>query len=825
MKILRRLCVLGTVAFLGGHAFAGLNIPYAVDANTLHLWHFDGPTNTITTTDEVQTVSIELTNSAGGTTLVTLGNASAITQLGGALQIIPPSLTSGSANGFAVNRTSWPDTTPFMNPESGAFTMEAVVRCTGNPYLVNGNWEIIAGDSGNGSRSWQFRIQSGSSPVLNFNFITGGGNYSVGLPKSGPNVLLQGIWYHVAVAYTGNAPTNGDTAGILTMYWTVLDGGRTNASILTNITTTASTLGGNPILGIGGSARTVSGVANGEGFKGFIDEVRISDIYRGSNQMAFAVGGAATPPAFLQQPPTNTLVGYGKTLTLPALAAGAPTFYWFHDGTNLPAQTDSSLLIPNVTFADAGSYRLIASNSLDSVTSVVAQVTVGAAFSELFATGINTNSDLAEALSVDPHYTLYRSANANNFGPDALVWNMEGFPIAQFGAGGTFANPDGVSQWIGDQAANLAAYTSPTGQYIYRTTFLLDSVDLSQPVTLSGVWYVNESGDNILINGQSTGFSNSAANSASGRNPANFTITNKFVPGLNTLDFMTTRLAGQPESALRVQMSGIGLALAPGLPVITNQPANVTVRENGKASFSVVALGRPPLSYQWYADNALLTDATNRTLAFNPVTTGGQGANFRVIISNDSGSVTSQVAVLTLTTNRPPVPPAPINAIVYSPGPLNLSIADIIYGSTDADNDPITLASFDGASTNGGAIVQPAFPDNINLVYTPVEGYVGADQFTYLITDQIENTQGFVNIAVLPGPAFGIAKSGTNLVLSASGGVAGGTLRVLTSTNIATPLANWTVSATGNFDGSGQFSVTNAIAPGVPERFFILQAP
>lgn len=838
MKTPTRILIPCIAALLTFQAHGGLQIPYTPDADTLHLWHFNGPTNTIPSTDEVQTASITLTNvtqSQVPGSQITLGNPAAIAQLGTCLQIIPTNVNVGNTYAFAVNGTYWPDTTPFRNATSGAFTIEAIIKCTGNPYVAgNGNWEIVAGDNSPGtgqSRGWQFRIQSGLQPQLDFNFITGGGgNYLVNLPKSGPNILLQGIWYHIAVAYTGNAPTNGDTPGILTMYWTVLDGGRTNASVLTNIVTAGTfTLGGTPVLGIGGSARNLTAgtptIANGEGFKGYIDEVRISDVYRGSNQMAFSIGGAATPPAFLQQPPTNTLVAYGQTLSLPALVAGAPDFYWYHAGTNLPSQTDSSLLIPNVTFAEAGNYQLIASNALGSVTSVVAQVTVGAGFSELFNTGINTNSELADPQSVDAHYTLYRSSDANHLAPDTVDYDMNAYPIAA--NGGNFSNPDGVSEWIGSQGnPGGAGYASPVGQYIYRTTFLLDSVDLNQPVTLSGIWWVNEFGSDILINGQVTGFANTAVNSNAGKNPANFVITNKFVPGVNTLDFVTTRSASAngsyQESALRVEMSGLGFSLAPGLPVITNQPASVTVRENGKAGFSVAALARPPLSYQWYADNVLLTDATNRTLSYNPVTTGGQGTNFSVVVSNASGSVTSQVAVLTLTTNRPPVPPAPMNLITYANGPLNVSIANIVYGSTDADNDLISLSSFDSTSTNGGAVVQ----NGINLVYTPVADYIGADQFSYNITDQIDVAQGFVNITVLPAPLFsGAAKSGTNVVLSGLNGAVGGTFRILASTNLLTPLANWTNIFSGTFDGTGHFNVTNPIIVGTPQRFYIMQAP
>jgi len=59
--------------------------------------------------------------------------------------------------------------------------------------------------------------------------ITMEGNLPV---TSGPDQAVQGQWYHVAVTFTGLSPTNSDTAGVLSFYWTLLDGSRTNADLL-----------------------------------------------------------------------------------------------------------------------------------------------------------------------------------------------------------------------------------------------------------------------------------------------------------------------------------------------------------------------------------------------------------------------------------------------------------------------------------------------------------------------------------------------------------------------------------------------------------------
>jgi len=88
-------------------------------------------------------------------------------------------------------------------------------------------------------------------------------------------------WYHVALTYTGNTPTNSDTPCVLTFYWTLFDPTRTNADVLVSYTNSAwGTLGGGPIPAIGGSARRNNGVGNAGGLNGLIDEVRVSGICR-----------------------------------------------------------------------------------------------------------------------------------------------------------------------------------------------------------------------------------------------------------------------------------------------------------------------------------------------------------------------------------------------------------------------------------------------------------------------------------------------------------------------------------------------------------------
>ena len=82
-------------------------------------------------------------------------------------------------------------------------------------------------------------------------------------------------------------------------------------------------------------------------------------------------------------------------------------------------------------------------------------------------------------------------------------------------------------------------------------------------------------------------------------------------------------------------------------PAITTQPASQTVTAGANVSFSVVATGTAPLSYQWMKNGANITGASSSTLALS----GGDEANagsYTVRVSNSAGPVTSAAAVLTV---------------------------------------------------------------------------------------------------------------------------------------------------------------------------------
>jgi autotransporter-associated beta strand protein len=95
-------------------------------------------------------------------------------------------------------------------------------------------------------------------------------------------------------------------------------------------------------------------------------------------------------------------------------------------------------------------------------------------------------------------------------------------------------------------------------------------------------------------------------------------------------------------------------------------------------------------------------------------------------------------------------------------------------------------------------------------------------------TDSL-NTNGVISVVstVPPNPPVisAISISGNNLIFSGTGGVAGANFYLLGSSNLVSPLSDWTRLLTNQFDGSGNFNVTNSVDSSAPQNFFRLQEP
>jgi len=113
---------------------------------------------------------------------------------------------------------------------------------------------------------------------------------------------------------------------------------------------------------------------------------------------------------------------------------------------------------------------------------------------------------------------------------------------------------------------------------------------------------------------------------------------------LVTVILVSLSLAGCGGYSGTASVNGGG----PVAPYINTQPTNQTVAAGQTATFSVIAAGTAPLTYQWQKNGTDITGATSASYTTPVTATSDSGEMFRVNVSNSAGGVTSNAATLTV---------------------------------------------------------------------------------------------------------------------------------------------------------------------------------
>jgi hypothetical protein len=123
-------------------------------------------------------------------------------------------------------------------------------------------------------------------------------------------------------------------------------------------------------------------------------------------------------------------------------------------------------------------------------------------------------------------------------------------------------------------------------------------------------------------------------------------------------------------------------------------------------------------------------------LSYNPVTFVDQPLAVKVVVSNDSTTLTSQTANLNVVVeNQSPVA-TNITLTGFSGAPVRLPISRLLQNASDPDGDAVLLSSFapDGIHpTSPGQITQ----DGAALVYANSSSFTGEDQFNVTLADSL----------------------------------------------------------------------------------------
>ena len=335
---------------------------------------------------------------------------------------------------------------------------------------------------------------------------------------------------------------------------------------------------------------------------------------------------ALTPPEMTKQP-TNQTVSVGGTANFSAAATGtAPLNYqWQFNGTDLDGAVSQTLSLTNVQPAQAGDYKVVASNAGGSATSVVAVLTV----------------QVPPSLTLQPSNQIVLAGATVNFSvvatgtaPLEYQWQFNGAPL-----GGAVAETLILTNIQPAQAGSYSVLVTNSAGSITSAVAVLTVATppllLNARTATNGAFAFTLSGVAGLI--YAIEFTT---------NFQKWTFLALLTNTTGQVDFIDVTSSNAVSRFYRARLA-YWTALTP--PEMTKQPTNQTVPVGGTANFSAEATCTAPLNYQWQFNGTSLNGASSETLILTNVQPARAGS-YRVLVNNCAGSVTSAVAVLTVAT-------------------------------------------------------------------------------------------------------------------------------------------------------------------------------
>jgi hypothetical protein len=344
---------------------------------------------------------------------------------------------------------------------------------------------------------------------------------------------------------------------------------------------------------------------------------------------AYFTSYIADIPVSITTSPAGATVCEGGSVTLSVAATGtAPiTYQWKRNGVDVAGATAPTLNLNPVNAGNAGNYTVVVRNSCSNATSGAAAVVVNPA-AAITTQPQNRSLCSGQALSLSVTAT----------GSPTYQWRLNGNNINGATASTyTVANPTAadagnytvvVSNNCNSVTSNAAVVTinqsvsitaQPQGQNICSSTALNLSVTATGSGTLTYQWRRN--GNNI-----------------EGATSDTYSVANPTSANSGTYTVIVTNACGSLTSnAANVTVNQAA--------AITNHPQGAFGCTGGTVNLSVTATGSN-LTYQWQRNGQNIEGATSSTYLVNvSVATAG---DYRVLVSNSCGSVTSNVATVSV---------------------------------------------------------------------------------------------------------------------------------------------------------------------------------
>lgn len=456
-----------------------------------------------------------------------------------------------------------------------------------------------------------------------------------------------------------------------------------------------------------------------------------------------AVDVPAVIPTTLNRPPQGGvwLIGSPFAFSVDAAGTGPLSYQWYKDGVAMDGRNDATLALSALTTADAGAYRVVVGNSLNSVTSAPAVLTVATtlpakslAFQQaLLATGsviseygFNTadSSDLKGLY----HGTLSGLVDFKD-GPAAgadKALALRGGGHVQLGPNTDFEFGGGagtVELWV-------QADWSPANPPPYNPCLLANrnggptrwSLHMMQAKTQLALWNGNRVGtlsipdagpgwhhlvsvfdadlwrvywDGVLVGETSLALGGQSGLPTQIGSSSDASTTEGWVGALDEVTFHATALTAE-QVAAHYNAFVVG-----DPPLVVVQPQSALLFTSTPAVLSA-AISGAQVSLQWFKNDTLLTGATGPRLEFTPAQESDAG-RYYLVGRNPTGVVTSQVAVVVVA--NPSFPQYRAN-VLNEPGLLSLyhfdtgDVTDLVGTHHGFAVDQLTFAAGLGGGDN-----------------------------------------------------------------------------------------------------------------------------